>query len=134
MTTQTIPRRDQIPVEHTWNAESVFASVDDWEAEFARVEAQIPGLARFRGRLGDGAAILTQWLAAADTLSTDLGKLQTYAVMGTRSTRPISRPPRVTTASWDCRRAPRRRLPLPSPSYWRSAARPCDHGCRPIRA
>src|SRR5262245_3699102 len=82
MTNQTIPRRDQIPVEHTWNAESVFASADDWEAEFARVEAQIPGLARFRGRLGDGATTLAQWLAAADTLNTDLDKLHTYAVMG----------------------------------------------------
>src|SRR5262245_9985878 len=82
MTTQTIPRRDQIPIEHTWNAESVFASVDDWEAEFSRVEAQIPTLARFRGRLGDGPATLAEWLAAVDELSTALGKLQTYAVMG----------------------------------------------------
>jgi oligoendopeptidase F len=82
MTTQTIPQRDQIAIEHTWNAESVFASIDDWEAEFSRVEAQIPTLARFRGRLGDGPATLVEWLAAADALNTALGKLQTYAVMG----------------------------------------------------
>src|SRR5262245_549056 len=81
MTTHTIPRRDEIAVEHTWNAESLFASIGDWQAEFARVEAQIPGLARFHGRLGDGPAALVEWLAAADELNGALGKLQTYAVM-----------------------------------------------------
>jgi oligoendopeptidase F len=81
MTTQPIPRRDEIAVEHTWNAESVFASVDDWEAEFARVEAQLPDLARFHGRLGDGPGTLAEWLAAADGLTAALGKLQTYVVM-----------------------------------------------------
>jgi oligoendopeptidase F len=81
MTTQTIPRRDQVAAEHTWNAESVFATAEDWEAEFARVEAHIPELARFGGHLGDGPAALAEWLAAADELGTALGKLQTYAVM-----------------------------------------------------
>jgi oligoendopeptidase F len=81
MASQTIPRRDQVAIEHTWNAESVFASIDDWEAEFARVEAQIPDLAHFSGRLGVGPAALVEWFALADELNTALGKLQTYAVM-----------------------------------------------------
>jgi len=37
MSTQTVPERGAIALEHTWNAESVFPSAADWDAEFARV-------------------------------------------------------------------------------------------------
>jgi oligoendopeptidase F len=81
MSQTTVPARSEIALEHTWNAESVFASPDEWEQEFASVAAQLPALERFRGHLGDSPAALADWLAAADTLGARLGKLQVYAGM-----------------------------------------------------
>ena len=54
----TIPARKDVPVEHTWDASSVFASDQDWEAEFRAIEGRLPDLAEFRGRLADGPAML----------------------------------------------------------------------------
>ena len=51
---QTVPARSEIAIEHTWNAESAFPTIADWQAEFTRIAAQLPELARFQGRLGDG--------------------------------------------------------------------------------
>ena len=47
---QTVPKRSDIAIEHTWNAESVFPAIDDWETEFGRAGGRISELARFRGR------------------------------------------------------------------------------------
>ncbi|HEX5688621.1 MAG TPA: M3 family metallopeptidase, partial [Roseiflexaceae bacterium] len=81
MSQTTVPTRSEIAREHTWNAESVFATPDDWEREFADVAALLPALDRFRGHLGDNPATLADWLATADTLGARLGKLQVYGGM-----------------------------------------------------
>ena len=36
-TTQAVAPRNQIAKEHTWNAESVFATQADWETEYKAV-------------------------------------------------------------------------------------------------
>jgi oligoendopeptidase F len=81
MSTQSIPVRNEIAIEHTWDAESVFASAADWQAEFTRVAAQLPDLARFQGHLGGGPAALADWLATLEQLQGSLGKLYVYASM-----------------------------------------------------
>jgi oligoendopeptidase F len=81
MTTQTVPTRGEIALAHTWNAESVFPNSNDWEAEFARVTAQIADLARFHGHLGDGPDTLASWLELSDQLHRRLGQLYVYASM-----------------------------------------------------
>jgi oligoendopeptidase F len=78
---QTIPPRSEIAIAHTWNAESIFPTTADWEAEFARLAAQLPDLARFQGHLGDGPAALADGLATLDQLHTRLGQLYVYASM-----------------------------------------------------
>ena len=62
---QTVPARNEIAIEHTWNAESVFPTAADWQAEFMRIAAQLPDLERFQGRLGDGPAVLLGRLSHA---------------------------------------------------------------------
>src|SRR5258706_3103061 len=81
MSMQTVPARNEIAIEHTWNAESVFPTAADWQAEFMRIAAQLPDLERFQGRLGDGPAVLADWFATVDQLRSDLGKLYVYASM-----------------------------------------------------
>ncbi len=76
-----LPPRNTISLEHTWNPESIFASPADWEDEFRRVEALLPGLARFRGHLASGPAMLADWLDAAEQVGLRLGKVTLYASM-----------------------------------------------------
>ena len=78
---QTVPLRSQIALEHTWDAASVFGSDGEWESEMARVAGDLPALARFRGKLGESAAMLCEWLHTADELQARLGKLRLYASM-----------------------------------------------------
>ncbi len=79
--TTALPRRHQVPVEHTWDVHSIFQNDSDWEAEFKRVEEMLPGLARFRGHLGDSPNALLEWFQAAEQLQTALGKVNLYASM-----------------------------------------------------
>ncbi|MEO7714613.1 MAG: oligoendopeptidase F [Capsulimonas sp.] len=78
---QALPRRQDVPLERQWAIESVFASVADWEAAFAAVEAEIPGLARFEGRVGESAAMLLEATEASSDLSQKFGPVALYAGM-----------------------------------------------------
>ncbi len=84
MSTQTISKRSEIAIEHTWNTESVFPSITGWETAFALLAAGLPNLARFRGHLGDGPAAVAEWLEIADQLRASLGKINVYAGMAHR--------------------------------------------------
>ena len=77
----TLRRRSEIPVEHTWDVESVFAGDAEWAAERARVQALIPELERFRGELGEGPEALVEFLAASERVSRALDRLAVYATM-----------------------------------------------------
>lgn len=79
--THEVPRRNEIPIEHTWDLASVFPSDEAWEAEFKRVGEQLPGLARFRGQLAASPQILADWFAAAEEIGIALGKVGLYASM-----------------------------------------------------
>ncbi|HJZ50546.1 MAG TPA: oligoendopeptidase F [Roseiflexaceae bacterium] len=78
---KTVPSRDKIPVEYTWDTESVYGSHAAWEAELARVAAQLPELAAFQGHLGDSPARLAEWLDTADRLMNAVARLFFYASM-----------------------------------------------------
>jgi oligoendopeptidase F len=74
--------RDSVPVERTWNAESVFPSVEAWEAELEAVLADLPSLSRYAGRLGEAPSVLKEALAAREKLSVRAGRLGVYAYLG----------------------------------------------------
>ncbi|EIJ81842.1 oligoendopeptidase F [Bacillus methanolicus PB1] len=76
-----LPERNEIPVEYTWRLEDIFATDDEWEKEFREVKELIPGINRFKGKLGDSADELYNALTFQDQLLERLGKLYTYAHM-----------------------------------------------------
>ena len=76
------PPRSEIPVERTWNAESVFAAVADWEAEVEAIAADLPSLQAYEGRLGDGADSTIAALAAREDLDRRIGPVFLYASIG----------------------------------------------------
>jgi oligoendopeptidase F len=79
--TATLRTRSEIPVEHTWDVESVFGSDAEWTAECARVQAALPELERFRGRLCEGPEVLADFLADSEAVQERLGRLEVYATM-----------------------------------------------------
>lgn len=78
---QRVPERSEIPTEYTWDASSVFANDDEWEAALADVAGRIDSLAAFRGRLAEGPAVVADYLALAEELLRTAGKVGVYARM-----------------------------------------------------
>lgn len=77
----TLPERRDVPVEHTWDAASVFESDAAWEQAVADMTDRLSELAKFRGRLGEGPAVLADWFDLFDELHGVIGKIGTYAML-----------------------------------------------------
>lgn len=75
-----VPPRSQIAKEHTWNAESVYASPEAWAAELQAVSDALPTLTPFQGKL-DNAQTLADWLETLEALARRVSKLAFYARM-----------------------------------------------------
>jgi oligoendopeptidase F len=71
--------RREVPLEETWNLDDLFPSVNAWEAELAAVEAAIPSVTAFRGKLAGGPGVLLACLEAAEALEVRLIRVATYA-------------------------------------------------------
>ncbi len=79
--TSKVPPRSEVPVEYTWDTAGVYASHTAWEAELARVAAQLPELAVFQGQLGSSPDRLAEWLDTAERLMNTVARLYFYASM-----------------------------------------------------
>jgi len=72
------PRSD-VPVGSRWNPDHIFADKAAWEAELAAIQADIPKLMEFQGRLGESAATLLDANNASYATMLRLYKLYVYA-------------------------------------------------------
>jgi oligoendopeptidase F len=63
--------REDIPEQYRWNLELIFPDIDAWEAAYASVEAKLPELEAFKGRLGESADVMV----AATELYFDASKI-----------------------------------------------------------
>lgn len=75
----TLPLRSDVPLEQTWDLESIFPSPADWEAACQELASKLPGLAAYRGRLAEGPAVLLEFLDQYLSAWISLGKILTYA-------------------------------------------------------
>jgi oligoendopeptidase F len=80
--TKTLPRRDEVSLDATWDLESMFATPDAWEEGFAKLESELPALAAYKGRLTESAVTLAEYMHRIDRLTPDLIKLYNYAERG----------------------------------------------------
>jgi oligoendopeptidase F len=76
-----IPKREDVPVEGRWNAESVFASPRAWDTAFEQLKGELPGIESFKGRLAEGASVLADWFEYGDNIRQVIGKLAVYVGM-----------------------------------------------------
>src|SRR5262245_21890606 len=80
-TVQALPKRNEVPQEHTWNLESIYPTDAAWEADFARVTAMLPEVRAFEGSLSTSGATLLDALRHRDAAYEILGRLFVYATM-----------------------------------------------------
>ena len=71
--------RKEVPLELTWNLGDLFPSVEVWEAALGEVEADLPAIAQFKGRLGEGAGTFRACFERTEALLERFIRVATYA-------------------------------------------------------
>ena len=61
--------RSKVEKKHTWNAESVFASPEEFEAEVKSLLEQLPAIKAFQGHLGDSPEAFIEAMNAMELLA-----------------------------------------------------------------
>ncbi len=79
--TKEILKREEVPVELTWDLATIFETDEKWEAEFEALNKEIPEIKKFQGKLGESADTLYDMFQFQDKISERLGKLYTYSHM-----------------------------------------------------
>ncbi|HEX6506573.1 MAG TPA: oligoendopeptidase F [Chloroflexota bacterium] len=78
---RALPPRSEIPIERTWDVQSVFATDEAWRDELARVSEALPNLEAFSGRLAEGPEVLADCMDVVIDLWKRAGKVSIYANM-----------------------------------------------------
>jgi oligoendopeptidase F len=73
--------RSSVDPKYTWNLADIYPDEKAWRAEKERVTAELPQLAKFKGRLGSSAATLSDALELMSGLEKELSRLYVYASM-----------------------------------------------------
>ncbi len=89
-TTATAEPAGAAPAQIEWNLAEIYDSLDAWRADKARLEAQVTDLARFKGRLGESAAVLSEALDAISGTEKDLVRVYVYAFLKADEDRRVS--------------------------------------------
>ena len=78
--TTALPR-SKVDRTQTWNAESVFASPEEFDAEVQSVVDYLPVIKAFQGHLGDSPDTFLEAMNAMEVLAQRAAKVQVYATM-----------------------------------------------------
>ena len=89
-TTATAEPAPAAPAQIEWNLAEIYDSLDAWRADKARLEQAVEGLARFKGRLGESAATLSEALDAISATEKDLVRLYVFAFLKADEDRRVS--------------------------------------------
>ncbi|UCG24086.1 MAG: oligoendopeptidase F, partial [Chloroflexota bacterium] len=81
MKEKRVPKRDEVDPKYTWNAQSVFESIDAWQTEVAASGELIEKISVWQGRLAEGPAVLLKALTAVYELLERVSKLHVYAAL-----------------------------------------------------
>ena len=78
---ETIRTRAEIPAKYKWNAESVFASDDAWNAAADELLVKLNELTKLAGKVGESAKSIADALDARYALFEEAGKVIVYAAI-----------------------------------------------------
>jgi len=79
--TKEIPQRSDIDDKYKWRLEDIFATDDLWEQDFAKVEALLPEMEKFKGNLANSGKTLLDCLVMQDSIWIIFDPLYVYAYM-----------------------------------------------------
>ena len=79
MSEERIPKRSEVPEEFKWRLEDIYATDDAWKADFEKFKALPEKLVSFKGRLGESAKTLLEFLQLSDEISVLADSLFNYA-------------------------------------------------------
>jgi len=71
--------RDQLSLEDTWDLTTIYATDDDWEAEYGTIKHLLDTAIGYRGRLGESAAVARQGLDAVFSVNLVVSRLAVFA-------------------------------------------------------
>lgn len=74
-----ILKRNEVPVENTWNLADMFESDDAWLAEYEALKALPAKIVEFQGKLGESAKTLLEYFKLEDEIELRLTPLYGYA-------------------------------------------------------
>lgn len=77
----SVPEREEIATEYTWDLESIYASDEDWEDAYESVEERIPELESYEGRATQDGETLYELLTLREEVMRDLSQVAAYARM-----------------------------------------------------
>lgn len=78
---QPLPLRSEVPVEHRWNLDVFFETLDDWNATYDKTEALLPSISTFQGRLSEGPEVLKGYLSAFFSIRGQILELYFFAML-----------------------------------------------------
>jgi oligoendopeptidase F len=73
--------RAEVPAEHTWRLEDLYASDQTWNEAKQKLAAQFSQITKYKGRLGTSASSLLAGLSLNSEISKGLSRLHSYAGM-----------------------------------------------------
>ena len=79
MANKKIPERSEVPVQYTWNTDDLFVSDAAWQEAFDALQAKIPALATYAGRLSESAATLYEYVKLDEEIGEEFGPISNYA-------------------------------------------------------
>lgn len=78
-TEERIPKRSEVPEEFRWAIEDIYPTDEAWKADFEKFSALPEKIASYKGRLGESAATLLEFLKMDDDISVLCDSLANYA-------------------------------------------------------
>lgn len=61
-------KHSELPVEMTWDLSKMYATTDEWEKDFRKIDGLVRNVQKFRGHLADSPATLAKAFQAEDKL------------------------------------------------------------------
>ncbi|MGE5701834.1 MAG: oligoendopeptidase F [Clostridia bacterium] len=78
---KTLPKRQDIPAEHKWKLEDIYATNDLWEQDVNKVKELTTKISAFKGTLATSGARLLEALQLQDELTKTMDQIYVYARM-----------------------------------------------------
>ena len=77
----SVPEREDLPTEYTWDLEAIYETDEDWERAYEAVEDRLEDLEAYEGRLGEDGETLLEALELRSEIGREVEQIASYARM-----------------------------------------------------